>query len=182
MRINGCEYAMYSISAGAFTSASYTTPQDAKRALGLLAYGLEGVRKNLAFRVYHAKISDGANCTETECVFTLIMNGKCVAGWKMNKGGSMQDGKMEGAVVRQKERPNFYRKAKALFAMIRLFVFGYHFPEKDITHFEGKKFHIEVPDDIVWNYDGERGSSGPIDVETLPGKFPLLVPKINKNI
>lgn len=182
MRINGCEYAMYSISAGAFTSASYTTPQDAKRALGLLAYGLEGVRKNLAFRVYHAKISDGTNCTETECVFTLIMNGKCVAGWKMNKGGSMQDGKMEGAVVRQKVRPNFYRKAKALFAMVRLFVFGYHFPEKDITHFEGKKFHIEVPDDIVWNYDGERGSSGPIDVETLPGKFPLLVPKINKNI
>ena len=35
--INGRDYAMYSVSAGAFTSASYTTPQEAKKALGLLA-------------------------------------------------------------------------------------------------------------------------------------------------
>lgn len=182
MRINGREYAMYSVSAGAFTSASYTTPQQAKRALGLLAYGMEGVRKNLPFRVYPVRVTDETSCTETECVFTLIINGKCVAGWKMNRNGSMRDGKAEGAIVRQTAHPNLYNKARALLAIVRLFVFGYRFPEKDIEHFGGKKLRIDVPEDVVWNYDGEKGSAGPIEIEVLPKKFPLLVPKNNKNI
>ena len=182
MCINGRDYAMYSVSAGAFTSASYTTPQEAKKALGLLAYGLEGVRKNFPLRIYPVRISEGENCLQTDCVFTLVMNGKCVAGWKMNRGGSMQDGKAEGAVVRQTAHPSIPGRVRALLSLVRLFVFGYKFPEKGVEHFGGKKFRIEVPDDVVWNYDGERGCSGSVEIEVLPRKFPLIVPENNKNI
>ena len=182
MRINGKEYAMYSVSAGAFTSAAYTTPQEAKRALGLLAYGLEGIRKNLPFKVFPMAVEDGAQRAETESVFTLIMNTKCVAGWKMNGGGSMSDGIMECAVVKQKISPNLYNKARALFALVRLFVFGYRFKEKNLLRFKGERLRFEVPDDVVWNYDGEKGASGSIDIEVLHRKVPLLVPKNNKNI
>ena len=182
MRVNGSEYAMYSISAGAFTSAAYTTPQQTKRALGLLAYGLEGIRKNLPFRVFPVKISDGRTSARTECVFALIMNSKCVAGWRMNKEGSMCDGVMESAVIKQKAKPNLYNKARALLAIARLFAFGYRFKERNIIRMEGEKLRFEAPEDIVWNYDGERGTSGSIEVELLPKRVPLLVPKNNKNI
>lgn len=182
MRINGKEYAMYSVSAGAFTSVAYTTPQAAKRALGLLAYGLEGIRRNLPFKVFPVAIEEEGQRTETESVFTLIMNTKCVAGWKMNREASMRDGIMECAVVKQKPKPNLYNKFRAVFALFRLFVFGYRFKEKNLLRFKGEKLRVEVPDDVVWNYDGERGSSGSIDIEVLHRKVPLLVPKNNKNI
>ncbi len=182
MRINGSHYAMYSICAGAFTSAPYTTPQEAKRALGLLAYGLEGIRKNLPFRIFPIKISDEHSSSQAECVFTLIMNSKCVAGWKMNKEGSMCDGVMECAVVKQKPAPNLYNKARAMLALARLFVLGYRFEEDNLVRFKGGRLRFEVPDDVVWNFDGEKGASGSIEVEVLRRKVPLLVPKNNKNI
>ena len=47
---------------------------------------------------------------------------------------------------------------------------------------KGEKLRFEAPEDIVWNYDGERGTSGSIEVELLPKRVPLLVPKNNKNI
>ncbi|MFQ7700516.1 MAG: diacylglycerol/lipid kinase family protein [Christensenellaceae bacterium] len=182
MRINGTQYAMYSISAGAFTSATYTTPQEAKRALGLLAYGLEGIRKNIPFRIFSVDATDGITRVQTESVFTLIMNSKCVAGLKMNKDASMRDGIMECAVIKQKAKPNLYNKARALLALGSLFVLGYRFREQDIERLQGNKLRIEVPDDVVWNYDGEKGASGSIEVEILSRKVPLLVPKNNKNI
>lgn len=182
MRVNGTDYAMYVVAAGAFTSATYTTRQEEKRALGLLAYGMEGIRKNMRFRVFPVKIGNEAAPIETECVLTLVMNGKCVAGWKMNGEGSMRDGVLEGAVIRQKTRPNLYNKVHALFVLVRLFVFGYRFKERNLVRFGGNKLHIEAPDDVIWNYDGEKGASGNIDIELLSRKVPLIVPKNNKNI
>lgn len=119
---------------------------------------------------------------QTESVFTLIMNSKCVAGLKMNKDASMRDGIMECAVIKQKAKPNLYNKARALLALGSLFVLGYRFREQDIERLQGNKLRIEVPDDVVWNYDGEKGASGSIEVEILSRKVPLLVPKNNKNI
>ena len=89
---------------------------------------------------------------------------------------------MECAVVKQKISPNLYNKARALFALVRLFVFGYRFKEKNLLRLKGERLRFEVPDDVVWNYDGEKGASGSIDIEVLHRKVPLLVPKNNKNI
>lgn len=44
MKINDC-YAMYIVAAGAFTSATYSAPQDLKHHIGRIAYGVEGLRK-----------------------------------------------------------------------------------------------------------------------------------------
>ena len=94
----------------------------------------------------------------------------------------MCDGVMESAVIKQKAKPNLYNKARALLAIARLFAFGYRFKERNIIRMKGEKLRFEAPEDIVWNYDGERGTSGSIEVELLPKRVPLLVPKNNKNI
>lgn len=95
----------------------------------------------------------------------------------------MSDGIMECAVVKQKISPNLYNKARAVVCACPSFCIpGYRFNEKNLLRFKGERLRFEVPDDVVWNYDGEKGASGSIDIEVLHRKVPLLVPKNNKNI
>lgn len=182
MRVNGTQYAMYTVAAGAFTSASYTTPQQQKKSFGMLAYGLEGIKKNIPFRVFPVVIDSETEEIKTETVLTILMNGKCVAGWKMNPNGSMNDGLVECAIVRQRKKPNIFERIRALFVIAKLFAFGYHFKEKYLSRLDGSVIRINVPDDVVWNFDGERGLCGSIEVECLKKRVPLMVPKNNKNI
>lgn len=182
MQINGSHYAMYSVSAGAFTSASYTTPQKTKKNLGMLAYGLEGIRKNLLFRVFPIHAETEAAEVRNECVFAMVMNGRCVAGLRMNPGGSMKDGVLESVVIRQKKNPTLINRLRALFTVAKLFLFGYKFRQSNIAHFAGESVRFEVPDDVVWNFDGERGVSGNIEVTVLPRSVPLIVPEKAKHV
>ena len=182
MKINGTDYAMYSVSAGAFTSTTYTTPQKKKRRFGWLAYGMEGLKKNIPFEVFPVTVSDQEREAQTESVFVLVMNGKCVAGMKMNTSGSMIDGNCEVAVVTQSEKPKLRNHIRAFFALIKLFLFGYKIKEKNLERFHGNKITIQAPENVVWNYDGEKGRSGSIEIEVLRERVRLIVPKNNKNI
>lgn len=182
MCVNSTRYAMYSVSAGAFTSASYTTPQKTKRSLGAIAYGLEAVRKNLLFRVFPVRAKTAHAETSGECVFAMAMNGRCVAGLRMNPGGSMKDGRLEGVVIRQEKNPTLPNRLRALLTVAKLFLFGYRFRQDNIEHFPGNSVRFEVPDDVVWNFDGERGISGSIEVTVVKRKVPLLVPKNAKHV
>lgn len=182
MQINNEDYAIYSVSAGAFTSATYNTPQRTKRAFGIVGYGLYALKENFPFKVFPVKISDGTKEIETECIFALAMNGKCVAGLRMNPMGSMTDGLIEGAVIEQIEKPSLLHKIGAFFRLAGLFVFGYRFKPNKATRFFGETLRFEASDDVVWNYDGERGRSGSIEIKVLPKRVPLLIPKNNKNI
>lgn len=182
MCINDTDYAMYTVAAGAFTSASYTAPQAQKKSLGMLAYGVEGLKKNLPFQIFPVTVHSETEKIQTETVLALIMNGKCVAGWKMNPNGSMNDGVIECAVVRQNKKPNIFQRVRALFVIVKLFTFGYSFKEKYLDRADGGVFRVEVPDDVVWNFDGERGCCGSIEVKTVKKRVPLIIPKNNKNI
>lgn len=180
MKIND-RYAMYIVAAGAFTSATYTTPQAQKKLIGRLAYGIEGIRKNLNFDVFDVKMTDGKTQTETDSVFVVFMNGKYVAGIGLNRRASMTDGIIEAAIIRQRRRPNFFHKIRAFFALANLFLFGYHVKEKQIVRIEGSHFEVEADDGVVWNFDGEKGISGKVTVDVLPRRVNMIVPKGKKN-
>ena len=77
MKIND-RYAMYIVAAGAFTSAPYTTPQSLKKQMGFIAYGIEGLKKNLRFDVFGVTLSDGRRTVRTDSVFVVLMNGRYV--------------------------------------------------------------------------------------------------------
>lgn len=179
MRVND-RYAMYIVAAGAFTSATYTTPQSAKNQVGIVAYGIEGIRKNLKFEVFNVDVTNGEKHVHTDSVFVTMMNGKYVAGLKLNRGASMQDGKLEAAIIHQKKNPNVFRRIRAFFALAHLFIFGYKVRERQITRMEGSHFEIHADPSVVWNFDGEKGVSGDVVIDVLPRKINMIVPK-NKN-
>lgn len=179
MRIND-RYAMYVVAAGAFTSASYTTPQIRKKRVGRLAYGIEGIRKNMNLSVFDVKVKCDNMTVQADSVFVAFMNGRYVAGMQLNRGGSMQDGKIEAAVVLQKKHPNIFRKIRAFFSLAHLFLLGYKVRARQIARLEGSHFEISTDDGVVWNFDGEKGVSGNVVIDVLPRKINMLVPKKRK--
>lgn len=181
MKIND-RYAMYVVAAGAFTSASYTTPQTKKKQIGRIAYGIEGIKKNMRFDVFDVSVKSGGNWVKTDSVFISLMNGRYVAGMKINRDSSITDGRIELAVIRQQKNPNFFKKIRAFLALAHLFLFGYKVKEKQILRFTGSEFEIETEESVVWNFDGEKGLSGNVKVCVLPKKINMIVPKGSKNI
>ena len=181
MKIND-RYAMYVVAAGAFTSAPYTTPQAQKKQIGRLAYGIEGIKKNLRFDVFDVAVKNEGARVETDSIFVILMNGRYVAGMKLNKKSSIRDGQIELAVIRQKKNPNVFKKIRAFLALAHLFLFGFRVPEKQIIRFTGKEFEIEAAESVVWNFDGEKGVCGNVKICVLPKKINMIVPKGSKNI
>ncbi len=181
MRVND-RYAMYVVAAGAFTSATYTTPQSQKKQIGRIAYGIEGIRKNLRFDVFDVDVRGEGEAVKTDSVFVMLMNGRYVAGIKLNKNGSMRDGKIEAAIIRQKKDPDLFKKIRAFFALAHLFLFGYRVREKQIVRLQGAFFEIEAGENVVWNFDGEKGVSGSVKIEVLPKRINMIVPKGKKDI
>lgn len=180
MRANG-RYAMYVVTAGAFTSATYNAAQTQKKRFGRLAYGFEGLRKNMHFDVFPVRVQGDGQAIETHTVLILFINGQYVAGMHCNRRGNLQDGSIEVAVVRQKAHPKFFAKARALFTVARLFLFGYRHGGKNVLRTQGSHFTIETEEAVVWNFDGERGTPGKIAVDVLPAKVRMLVPEPNKS-
>lgn len=182
MKINN-RYAMYVVAAGAFTSATYNTPQVDKNAAGKIAYYVEGIRHNLNFSFFNIDCKDPQE-QQYDGMLIAFFNSHYVAGFKMNKDSSLQDGKIEAAIVQEKkkQKSNFLKKFISLLTLAILFLFGKRAKNKNIIHLEGSSFDIDVADDIVWNFDGEKGCNGKIHIEVIPAKVKVIVPKKLKKI
>ena len=180
MRLNGGRYAIYVAAAGAFTRATYTAKPSSKKRFGILAYAFEVLRNELRLRVFPLKITCGEQVLETHSVLILAMNGRSVAGMHVNSRGSMCDGMLEMAVIRQKERPGFFRRLGAYVSLVALFLFRGRVRKKQIAMLRGDRFRIETAEDVVWDLDGEEGMRGTIAVELLPHRMRLFVPEKKK--
>ncbi len=172
--------AMYIVAAGAFTSATYNTPQPLKRVMGAAAYAVEAILHNLDFQVFPLKIDCDGKTFESSAVLVFVLNGRSVAGWPINRSASMKDGKLEVVVIRQASRPNLFQKLTKYFSLATLFLFGCRVKKKDIVTLSGKKIKIETENDVVWDFDGEEGVKGSIEVTAERGDVRLFVPRGKK--
>ncbi len=180
MRINGTHNCMYVAALGTATNVTYETSQRSKRALGWFAYAFRGIRRNMRFRVFRIHgVCDGREFAHTG-VLALVMNGRSVAGFKVNRGGSMQDGQLEVAIVKQKERPNLFQKLGAYFVVVGLMLGGIKRKRKRVAVYRGAKLFIGGVSDMVWDFDGERGVAGDIEAEVMPRRVRMMVPAQKK--
>ncbi len=176
MKVND-RYAVYVVTAGAFTSATYTTPQKQKNQIGRIAYGLEGIKHNLNFQPFSVICHSEKGEISTEgCILIAFINSKYVAGFKMNKRADLQDGEMEVAIVEQQKKKNIFKRIGSYLALAGLFVIGYRAKLNHVTHIKGKAFDVEVDETAVWNIDGEKGVNGKIHIEVVPKKVNIIVP------
>lgn len=143
-------YFSYVASFGAFTRASYATPQSVKNALGHTAYLLSGISEISQIRKIKARlVLDGA-LVEDEFLFGAVCNSTSVAGvLTLDKSVvDMQDGKFEVLLVRA---PKNLTEINECIKAIQ----NKTYDCKMLTFRSASKVEVTMDEPVDWTLDGE---------------------------
>ena len=148
----GDRYFSYVASFGAFTRASYATPQSVKNALGHTAYVLEGIQELSQIRKEHIRMEMDGEVVEDDFLFGAICNATSVGGvltLDRNKV-DMSDGLLEVLLVRS---PKNLTELGECIQAVQSQNYGNC---AMITFLSARKMEIYTNPDMVWTLDGER--------------------------
>ncbi len=163
-------YFSYVASFGAFTRASYATPQNLKNALGHLAYILEGIKDLPNIRPVHMRFETADTVFEDDYVFGAISNSTSLGGILTidPETVDLNDGLFELLLVK------YPKNAAELNECIRcLQEKKYH--SSMITFHSAARVHITADESVDWTLDGERESGkAHITVENRHNAFRLI--------
>lgn len=167
----------YVASFGAFTRASYATPQDVKNALGHVAYILSGIQELSQIRAHRLRfeLPDG-QVFEDDYLFGAISNSTSVAGILTLAPDrvDMTDGKLELMLVRTPKDPK--ELADCLVALQRQ---TYNCAMMTFLSTEAVK--VSAPADLDWTIDGEREpGKEDISIICLQHALKVICPEVTK--
>ena len=141
----------YVASFGAFTKASYATPQNAKNALGHTAYLLSGIQELSQIRKTHVRLElDDGTVIDDDFIFGSISNSTSMGGILTldPKQVDMQDGRFELFLVRApRDLLELSECVKALTEQ--------KYNCKVITFCSASKISITASSNTNWTLDGE---------------------------
>ena len=148
----GERYFSYVASFGAFTRASYSTPQSAKNLLGHVAYVLEGMQELSQLRKHHLKLQlDDGEVLEDDYVFGAICNSTSVGGVMTldPKQVDLRDGKFEVLLIRMPK--SLQEISECLLALQKQQYNNAMMTFRSASHIE-----VEAEPDMLWTLDGEK--------------------------
>lgn len=159
----GDRYFSYVASFGAFTKASYATPQNIKNALGHTAYVLEGINELSQIRREHVRMELDGQVIEDDFLFGAISNSTSVGGILTldPKVVDMADGKLEVLLVRM---PADLLEISECIRAVRTQKYDCAM----ITFRSAEKIRVYADPDMLWTLDGEREDGhDTVDVENI---------------
>ena len=144
-------YFSYIASFGAFTSTSYSVPQNMKNKIGHLAYILQGIKDFFKIRAVNASICDDTGTVRTgKYLFGSVSNTSSVAGIVRLKEADIDlcDGRFE--VILVKKPQNVFQ----FFGIINSVITS-HFPSNMVEFFKASEITFRFDEEINWSLDGE---------------------------
>ena len=172
----GNRYFSYVASFGAFTKASYATPQSIKNALGHTAYVLEGITELSQIRKEHVRMELDGEVVEDDFIFGAISNSTSVGG-VLNLDPNqvdMSDGKLEVLLIRVP------RDLVELTECIKA-VQSQQYNCAVITFRSAEKIKVHSNPLMPWTLDGER-EEGHIHVDVENVHLAIrLIQKVKKD-
>ncbi len=166
----GGRYFTYVASFGAFTKASYTTPQNVKNALGHTAYILEGIQELSQLRSVPVRLELDGEVVEDRFLFGAICNSTSVGGILTldPKQVDMSDGVFELLLVRAP------RELSEITECIQA-VQRQQYNCRMMTFRSARNVMIQAPPELIWTLDGERepGHSS-VEVKNIHHAFRLV--------
>ncbi len=143
---------IYIASFGAFTEASYSTPQAQKNILGHFAYVLQGLKSVQNIKSYHVRIETEDAVYEDDYVFGAMINSFSFAGmFKLDKNDVVfDDGKFEVMLVKTPRNVSHLQKAASS-------LLSKKYDERYITFFHASKLKVTCSEPLAWTTDGEFG-------------------------
>ncbi len=148
---NGRPY-VYVAAFGAFTEASYATPQPLKQSLGWSAYIFEGMKSLPSIRPIPMRIEYDGGVVEGDFLYGMMSNTRRVGGFdlKMREHISLSDGLMEIILIRRPDNPA--DNPKMLGAVLMQDT-----SSEFIVFAHTKSLRFETEDAVSWTIDGENG-------------------------
>ena len=168
----GDNYFTYTASFGAFTSASYSTPQDIKNVLGQAAYFFEGIKSLGSLKPLHLKFEYDGKTIEDDFIFGAISNSMSVGGIvKFDESVvKLNDGFFEVLLIKN---PNNILKLQSVVDGIL---------KQELNRNEMLFFHTDYlkvldGDGLDWTLDGEHGvSSAETEIKNIHNAVRFIVP------
>ena len=153
MGLFGTRYFSYVASFGAFTRASYATPQNVKNALGHMAYILGGISELSQIRKEKVRIELKDRVIEDEFLFGAISNSTSMGGILTldPKQVDMRDGKFELLLVRA---PKHLTEIGECLQALQTQKYNCAM----ITFLSTDQLTVYANPDMPWTLDGERES------------------------
>ena len=161
----------YVASFGAFTKASYATPQNVKNALGHLAYILEGINSISSIRNEHMIIEADGQVYEDDYIFGAISNSTSLAGiLTLNpKFVDMSDGRFELLLVKA---PKDLMDLAEIVYMLN----SQNYESNRLVFINGSEFKIHADKNTSWSLDGEyQEGCEEIEVRNLHHAIELMM-------
>ena len=167
----GDRYFTYVASFGAFTKASYNTPQSVKNALGHTAYVLEGIQELSQIRNFHLRMETDGSVIEDDFIFGAISNTTSVGGiLTLNPSQvDMGDGQFEILLVRAP------RNLTEITTCIQAVQTQNYNDCEMITFCSARSVKVVAEPGIIWTLDGERADGAEeIQVQNLHHAIRLM--------
>lgn len=168
----GDKYFSYTASFGAFTSASYSAPQDIKNVLGQAAYVFEGVKSLGNIKPIHLKFTTDDRVIEGDFLFGAISNSMSVGGIvKFDETVvKLNDGIFEVLLIKNPD--NILKLQPLVDGILRK-----ELDREGMEFFHTSKITVEGANGLAWTLDGEfaEGTSK-IEIENIHNAVDLIVP------
>lgn len=161
----------YVASFGAFTEASYATPQRSKNLLGHLAYVLEGAKDLLNIHPFHLTLEACGQRFEGDYIFGAISNATTIGGvLTLDKQCvAMDDGLFEITLV---------KSPQSLIELNRIVVsLQTQQYDEDLIHFcTSRSAVVYASPDMPWTLDGEYAAgSAMIQIDNLHSAYAMII-------
>lgn len=164
-------YFAYVASFGAFTKASYATPQNVKNSLGHLGYILTGIGDLMSIRPLHMRFELADKTLEGDYLFGAICNSTSLGGiLTLNPNVvDMNDGLFELLLVKAPANVNELNEI-----VLALTTQNYDYPA--LGFYPTSSLHVFSPDELDWTLDGEHAvGRQSFEVENLHSAIQLIM-------
>ena len=165
-------YFSYVASFGAFTKASYATPQSKKNLLGHTAYVIEGLKDIPTIRSEHIKFKIGDKELEDDYIFGAVCNSTSIGGFSAFDQNvvDLKDGLFEIFLV--KSPKNLIDLNSIIFSLNNK-----DYNNDMVTLISASEAVITASEGLSWSLDGERmDGCTEIKMKIIPSALTLIVP------
>ena len=163
-------YFSYTASFGAFTSVSWSTPQNVKNVLGHAAYILEGIRSLADIRPIHMRITADGRQYENDYIFGAICNSTSLGGVLKLEDSAvhMNDGLFEALFI--PFPPDLIVLNRILNALRT-----HHYEDESLHFLRASSFVFEGAPEVTWTLDGEAAEgSSKIEIRNVRDAIRLI--------
>ena len=160
------------IAGGMFSDISFQVSKADKERFGPLAYYISGIRQ-LPTQLHtslHLKITADDQTFEEDAKLFIITNTSQVGGFKdITPHANVQDGQLDLLIIKNCSTTD-------LISLFKDYKLNSHEKSPFITYVQAKELTIECDKDIIYDVDGEKGTTFPIHVSVKKQSLCVIIP------